>query len=92
MGWPLGEERSSAYEHGHRMVVRGASWAMAVSQEGWPAQEESHTCDGDSDHRMGDERASAGAGAQHACAYCVWVYVDDGRGKQDCGDCVYIKG
>lgn len=65
---------------------------MAIAEKGWKAEEESHTWDGDSANGLGNERASAGAGIKHACAYCFWVYLDGGRGEQDRGDCFRPKG
>lgn len=56
---------------------------MAIAEKGWKAEKEPHTWDGDSDNGLGDERASTGAAAKHACAYCFWVYLDGGGGEQD---------
>lgn len=92
MGYGVGEERPAAHEHGDRVVVRGLAGGMAQPEEGWAAETQFGACGGDTLNGMGDERASAGARAEYACACCLWVDVDGCGGRADCGDFLCIEG
>lgn len=91
MGRTLGEERFAAHEYGHCVVVRWSFGCMAVPEKGREAEAEFDTCDGDSYHRVGDERASTEFKAEHACAFGLWVHTDGSRSGKNCGDCFHIE-
>ncbi len=74
------------------MVVRGVIGDLVEQKEGWKAEEEFGAGDGDTDHRVGDECASAEFEAQYACAYRVWVYFDGGRGRAHHRNSIRVEG
>lgn len=92
LGHRLGEERLAAYKYGYRVVVRGTTGGMAQQEERRAAEAEPVAWDCDTLNRMGDERASARSGTEHACAYGVWMDTDGCRSGSNRRDLVCAEG
>ena len=92
LGLGVGEERSTAHEHGYCMVVCRLAGGMAQQEEGRPAETKSAARTRDHSDRVGDECASAGPGIEHARAYGVRVDLDGRRGREDRGDILRAAG
>lgn len=73
-------------------MVRGAARGVAGSETRWTAKAEPYSRDCDRTDRVGDERASARAGAQREDPFGVWLYADGCRGCENHRNCVCPSG